>query len=122
MYILLQINQLLSTNQFGFRSNIGTEDAIMKLTSQIHSLIYNDEKPIKIFLDLAKTFDTVSHQLLFNKFNNICIWGLALDRIKSYVEGRNQSSNPKPIHKPKPSPAQPTAKPIDKPKNNPTAF
>jgi hypothetical protein len=93
MYNFLETNKLLSSNQFGFRSNIGTEDAIMKLTSQIHSLIDNDEKPLAIFLDLAKAFDTVSHQLLFIKLNKIGIRGLALDLIKSYLEGRNQFVN-----------------------------
>jgi hypothetical protein len=47
-------------------------------------------KPLAIFLDLAKAFDTVSHPLLISKLNAMGIRGVALNLIKSFLHNRQQ--------------------------------
>lgn len=56
----LEKNHLLSKNQFGFRTGLGSVDAIYSVARHIY--IYKGldrgEKTIGIFLDFAKAFDT----------------------------------------------------------------
>lgn len=47
-------------------------------------------KPIAIFLDLAKAFDTVSVPILIKKLENIGIRGEQLNLFKSYLSDRTQ--------------------------------
>ena len=90
IYNFLGENKLISPNQFGFRSNMGTEDAIINLTTQINYQIDNNKKPLAVFLDLAKAFDTISHSMLVDKLYNIGIRGVSLALIKSYLQNREQ--------------------------------
>lgn len=90
LYKFLETHKILSANQFGFRNHIGTEDAILKLTSEILKVTDKNKKALVIYLDLAKAFDTVSHQILTQKLEQYGIRGIALDLIKSYLTGREQ--------------------------------
>ena len=49
-------------------------------------------KPLAVFLDLAKAFDTVDHSLLLDKLHSIDIRGLALTFFKNYLSGRPAST------------------------------
>jgi hypothetical protein len=69
---------------------MGTEEAILKVTSNIHNDIDNNFKPLAIFLDLAKAFDTVPHALLFTKLYQNGIRGIPLELLKSYLSNRIQ--------------------------------
>lgn len=62
---------LLNKNQFGFRENIGTNDAIAKLTTLITNSLDNHEKCAGIFIDLQKAFDSVSHEKLISKLKKM---------------------------------------------------
>jgi Reverse transcriptase (RNA-dependent DNA polymerase) len=86
----LEYFNLLSVNQFGFRKGVGTQDAILKLTEKIHTEMDNNNKPLAIFIDLAKAFDTVAHNKLFIKLHSLGIRGVALELIKSYLSNRQQ--------------------------------
>ena len=54
----LNMNKILSDNQFGFREGLSTSDAMFTLTSQIVNSLKNNKKGIAVFIDLAKAFDT----------------------------------------------------------------
>ena len=62
----------------------------MKLTEKIHLEIDKNNKPLAIFLDLSKAFDTVAHDKLFIKLHSLGIRGVALELIKSYLSNRQQ--------------------------------
>ena len=57
-------NKLPVGNQFGFRKDIATEDAICKLRHDILNALRNKTMAGSIFCDLEKAFDSVNHDLL----------------------------------------------------------
>ena len=62
----LEANQLLSTNQSGFRTHHSTETALLHSSNQY--LVNMDRSFIKgvLFLNLKKAFDTVDHKILID--------------------------------------------------------
>jgi hypothetical protein len=58
-------NQLLVGNQFGFRKDIATEDAIFKLINETLNALNNKKKAASIFCDLEKAFDSVNHAIYY---------------------------------------------------------
>lgn len=84
----LQRNNLLSNLQFGFREGLSTEDAVYEVTRNIYSSIDNNKKPLAIFLDLAKAFDTIPHDKLLQKLYNYGIRGVVHDLFASYLHKR----------------------------------
>ena len=86
----LATNNMLSENQYGFRSNMGTQDAILKLSEHITRYVDANKKCFTVFLDLAKAFDTISHVILLKKLGNYGITGIALNWFRSYIGSRKQ--------------------------------
>lgn len=83
-------NKILSDRQFGFVEGKSTEDAIYDVTKTIYKSIENNKKLIAIFLDLAKAFDTVSHNKLLHRLELYGVRGVANNLLTSYLQGRNQ--------------------------------
>ena len=70
--------------QFGFRKNHSTALSLIYLVNKIATSIDQSEITAGVFLDLSKTFDTLDHQILFDKIEHYGVRGLALQWIKSY--------------------------------------
>jgi hypothetical protein len=81
---------ILSQNQFGFRKNISTSMALLELVDNISNSIEKNEHTIGIFLDLAKAFDTVNHNILLKKLHHYGIRGNAYDWFENYLNNRHQ--------------------------------
>lgn len=86
----LERNNVLSSNQYGFRSNRSTEDAVTSLVDFVTDMLDKGQKCIGVFLDLAKAFDTVSRPILLKKLENLGIRGIALEWFRSYLTNRKQ--------------------------------
>jgi hypothetical protein len=83
-------NDILSKNQYGFRENISTSMALLDLVDKISASIENNESTIGIFIDLAKAFDTVNHNILLSKLHHYGVRGIPLDWFKNYLANRLQ--------------------------------
>ena len=79
---------VLTTTQFGFRENYSATLAIAHLHERILSNLDNNRKTCAIFMDLAKAFDTVNHDILLHKLENYGIRGVSKNLIKSYLTNR----------------------------------
>ena len=84
--------EILNHNQFGFRKKHSTSLALVHLTNKIASAIDRKEQTAEVFLDLSKAFDTLDHEILFNKLEQFAFRGMALQWIESYLSSRKQLS------------------------------
>lgn len=87
----LESHSLLSPNQFGFRPKKSTSDAIFKLTRNLYNSLDSGLRTLAIYIDLAKAFDTVDHEILLDKLEKIGIRGICLNLFKTYLIGRLQT-------------------------------
>ena len=83
-------HSILSPHQFGFQRGRSTADAISCLTEKIYNSLDSKEFNCTLFVDLKKAFDTVNHQILFNKLYRYGIRGVSLEIIQSYLLNRVQ--------------------------------
>ena len=83
-------SDLLNPNQFGFRQNRSTTDAITDMTQYIYDNLDCGNIVISFFLDFCKAFDTVNHRILLDKLKSYGTRDMALNWFKSYLSGRLQ--------------------------------
>ena len=89
--IFLEVFDLLDANQYGFRRQRGTIDALAHFFENSGDTLEKQPKcSIGLFLDLKKLFDTVDHNLLLKKIANIGLRGPMLEIMKSYLSDRKQ--------------------------------
>ena len=81
---------IISENQFGFRSGYSTVQAVTLITDKIQKAVENKQYSCGKFLDLSKAFDTVNHNILTTKLVHYGNWGIAKDWFKSYLSNRKQ--------------------------------
>jgi hypothetical protein len=55
-----KIEQSLTEDQFGFRRNMGTREAILALRIIIQKIIRKDKQTFTSFVDIEKAFDNVN--------------------------------------------------------------
>ena len=69
---------LISENQYGFRSIRSTSSALLELVEEMSSSIDKSLHTVGVFIDLSKAFDTIDHSLLIKKLENLGIRGIVL--------------------------------------------
>ena len=90
LYIYLEENNLLSKNQFGFRTRSSTQHAVTKFSDSIRLNMDKGLMTGAIFIDLRKVFDTVDHACLLSK---LIIYGIRNDELvwfEDYLFNRTQ--------------------------------
>lgn len=81
---------VLNSGQFGFRSGLSVLDATMKFYESVMESINAGERPVGIFCDLSRAFDSVDHEILLDKLTDCGIRGVAAKWFTSYLRGRRQ--------------------------------
>ncbi len=85
-------NSILSELQFGFQKNKSTEQAVTSIISSLDDAKSKRKSSYCIFLDFAKAFDTVNHEILLAKLNHYGISGISNTLLKSYLSNRTQQT------------------------------
>lgn len=86
----IQKYDLISARQYGFKPKTSTEDALLALTEKINSALERGRPCLCLFIDLAKAFDTVSHDMLLGALYDMGIRGNCFHILKSYLRNRTQ--------------------------------
>ena len=81
-------HEIIYKHQFGFQREKSTEHAVCNLLCNIVSALETKDKACSIFLDFAKAFDTVSHDILLLKLEYYDVRELPLKLMKSYLSDR----------------------------------
>ena len=86
----LQVNNLLSTRQYGFLHGRSTVTQLLNYLDKCANVIADGGVVDSIYLDFAKAFDTVPHRRLINKLKAYGISGQILNWITEYLHQREQ--------------------------------
>ena len=86
----LEKHSIIKNNQFGFRQNHSTYMPIAFLQTKISHRLDQGQFTIGVFLDLAKAFDTVNHDILLEKLHHYGIRGKCFSWFESYLKNRSQ--------------------------------
>ena len=70
--------------------NHSTELAAIELVDRILKDIDNKKIPLAIYMDLAKAFDTLDHNILIKKLQYYGVIGTPLNWFQSYLTDRTQ--------------------------------
>ena len=85
---LFNKHEIIYKHQFGFQRGKSTEHAVRNLLYNIVSALETKDKTCSIFLDFAKAFDTVSHDILLLKLEYYDVRELPLKLMKSYLSDK----------------------------------
>ena len=84
----LENNNLLSSNQYGFRQNRSTEDQLLLTYGDVASWVDCGSVVDVVFLDFSKAFDVVCHTVLLQKLRSIGLPDLLLTWVHCFLVGR----------------------------------
>ena len=86
----LDKNKIIYEHQFGSQRNRSTTLAVLDLSARITKALDSGNYAANVFLNFAKAFDTVNHQILLSKLEKYSIRGPAKDWFESCLKNRQQ--------------------------------
>ena len=92
LYYYLNVNNLLTENQFGFRPGDSSTNQLLYRVSKIHEAFEDSEclEVRAVFLDISKVFDKVWYEGLIFKLKQNGISGMLLKFFESHLYNRKQ--------------------------------
>ena len=96
----LKSNNILCVNQFGFRKNSNTSDAIIEFLDYVYPSLDSKQSTFAVYLVFSKAFNIVNHNILMSKLLHNGVRGVmqhwfefSLSNRKQYVSIKNFSSS-----------------------------
>jgi len=89
MEYLIRNNKLV-VHQSGNRKLHSTETALLYVTDQLLKAMDSKQLSIMVFLDMSNAFDSIRHNILLCKLQNLDFSQGALDWFQSYLSNRQQ--------------------------------
>lgn len=83
-------NNILPSNQSGFRSDHSTTTTLVNVTDDFLQAIDNSQVTTSVLLDYTKAFDCLDHELLLSKLTYFGIHSNSINWFRSYLLGRSQ--------------------------------
>lgn len=90
MTSFLEVNDVLSSSQYGFIRGKGTQVLLEEFSDMLNSSFEHNKVACALLLDLSKAFDSVCHKLLLNKLSLLGFRGPFLLLLENYLHGRRQ--------------------------------
>lgn len=91
LQIFMSDNEVITPCQFGFQKNKGTSDALLKFSNKAFDALDQGNVIIGIFIDFAKAFDTINHQILLKKLEMLYNFDeKTVSWFHSYLSSRSQ--------------------------------
>ncbi len=81
---------ILTPNQFGFRKNRSTADAVINLSDYVTNILDSSHSVLGHFIDVSKAFDSINHTVLLHKLWNYGVRGVAHKWFADYFANRKQ--------------------------------
>ena len=85
--------RILSKTQYGFRKNMGTENALLNYIDFLQKKLNEKDEAISVFIDLSKAFDVIDHKILAMKLEYYGFRGKFLDFLLSFIKDRKYFVN-----------------------------
>jgi hypothetical protein len=82
----LNVNHLWDPNQSAYRPHHSCETVILSVLNDIYTAMDQNEVSIAVLLDMSAAFDTVDHNILLMKLENLGIRGDALEWLRMYLD------------------------------------
>ena len=90
---MLDQNEILYNNQYGFRNSHSAIHTLIDITEKIRNALDNKNYACGVFIDLEKAFDTVNQTILLDKLKYYGARGITNNWFKSFLEHRFQDTN-----------------------------
>ncbi|KAI8511868.1 hypothetical protein Bbelb_109680 [Branchiostoma belcheri] len=87
----LKLNNILSTQQHGFRKHRSCETQLLEFTEEVSSAMERGVATDVIIMDFQKAFDRVNHSLLVHKLDHYGIRGRINKWVASFLSDRKQA-------------------------------
>ena len=88
----LEINNLLSKNQYGFRRGYSTSFAIFDVLKTLHENWNDNLFSACVFVDFSRAFDSIDHKILLQKLKLYGLDDTALQFMSNYISCRRQKT------------------------------
>ena len=76
--------------QSGFRKGHSTQTILLKFRNNIRKALNKKEITMSLFTDYSKAFDTVQHETLIKKLENLNFTNSSVKIILNYLSNRQQ--------------------------------
>ena len=90
MILFILDNNILHSNQSGFRNGFSTSSAALDVKEHIIKSLEKNKFVCAVLIDLSKAFDTVDHSILLKKLLSYGFRDTSFEWCESYLRNRQQ--------------------------------